>query len=288
MPGNLELGRPPRLFENRRSFTERTFFNGFCRKAGWETINFSVRRLVQGDVWQGNTDNHEAAIVVLGGKLSIDWGEGQKFMGGRENVFAGYPYIAYLPCGTSYKVRAESLVELAKSRVPSQMQLSPCLFTPADLGCEIRGGGDTTRQITQIIRPETKADKLMMNEVYTPGGNWSSYPSHRHDRRNFPKESDLDELYYFRIDHSDGFALFRQYDSTGAHDVAMPIRDGDLVILRDGYHLVAATPGYNVCYLAVLAGSERSLAASTDPRYDHLRNAWDATDPRVPLVNSRN
>jgi 5-deoxy-glucuronate isomerase len=123
----------------------------------------------------------------------------------------------------------------------------------------------------------------MMNEVYTPGGNWSSYPPHKHDYQNPPKESDLDELYYFRINDPDGFALFRQYDSTGAYDAAVTIRDGDLVILREGYHLVAAAPGYNVYYLAVLAGSERSLAASTDPRYDHLRNARKSRST-VPFV----
>jgi 5-deoxy-glucuronate isomerase len=253
--------------------------------AGWKTIGFSVHRLAKGDIWRDSTGDHEVAIVVLGGKLTIDWGEGPQSIGGRENVFAGYPSVVYLPCDIAYQVRAESLVEIAVSRIRSQMKLSPRLFTPADLDCEIRGGGNTTRQITRIIRPESKADKLMMNEVYTPGGNWSSYPPHKHDCRNPPKESDLDELYYFRMDHPDGFALFRQYDGMGTHDAAVTIRDGDLVILRDGYHLVAAAPGYKVYYLAVLAGAERSLAASTDPRYDHLRNAREAPDPRVPLVN---
>ena len=254
-------------------------------EAGWETIDFSVRCLAKGDVWEDGTGNHEAAIVVLGGKLTIDWGEGPQLIGKRENVFAGYPYVVYLPCGTSYEVRAESMVELAESRVRSELKLAPHLFTPPDLGCEIRGGGATTRQITRIIRPEAKADKLMMNEVYTPGGNWSSYPPHKHDCQNPPRESDLDELYYFRIDHPDGFALFRQYDSAGTYDAAVTIHDGDLVLLREGYHLVAAPPGYNVYYLAVVAGSQRSLAASTDPRYDHLRNAGTALDPRIPLVN---
>lgn len=254
-------------------------------EAGWETLGFTVRRLVTGEVWKGSTDDHEAAIVVLGGKMTIDWGEGPQSIGQRENVFSGFPYSVYLPCGVSYEVRAESLVEFAESRVRSRKKLKPRIIAPASAGNEIRGGGDTTRQIVRIIRPEAEADKLMMNEVYTPDGNWSSYPPHKHDTLNLPAECDLDEIYYFRVDHPDGFALLRVYDSAGNQDQTATIRDGDMALLRGGYHLVAAPPGYRVYYLAVLAGAARSLAASTDPRYDHLKNAWSTHDPRAPLVN---
>jgi len=254
-------------------------------EAGWKTIGFSARRLVAGEVWNGNTSDHEVAIVVLGGKLTIDWGEGPRSIGKRENVFSGYPYAVYLPCLTSFEVRAETLVELAESRVRSQLKLKSRIFAPSELGCEIRGGGDTTRQIVRIIRPETEADKLMVNEVYTPGGNWSSYPPHKHDTHNPPIECDLDEIYYFRIDHPDGFALLRQYNSAGTRDATAIVHDGDLVLLREGYHLVAAPPGYRVYYLAVLAGSARSTAASTDPRYAHLSKALPSPDPRIPGVN---
>jgi len=254
-------------------------------EAGWDTLAFSARRLAEGDVWQESTNDHEAAIVVLGGKMSIDWGKGAQTIGKRDNVFSGYPYCVYLPCGTSFEVRAETVVEFTESRVRSQMKVKPHLFTPADLGCEIRGGGDATRQIVRIIRPEYEADKLMMNEVYTPGGNWSSYPAHKHDTHNPPNEFDLDEIYYFRIDHPDGYALLRQYDGAGTWDVTVAVHDGDLALLREGYHLVAAPPGYRVYYLAVLAGSARAMAASTDPRYAHLGKAWPLPDPRIPIVN---
>ena len=253
-------------------------------EAGWDTLGFTARRLVEGEVLQGTTGDHEAAIVVLGGKMSIDWGDGPQSIGQRENVFSGYPHSAYLPCGVSFEVRAESLVEFAETRVRSQKRLKPRIIAPGAVGNEIRGGGDTTRQIVRIIRPDAEADRLMMNEVYTPDGNWSSYPPHKHDTLNPPVECDLDEIYYFRVDHPDGFALLRVYDAAGKRDATVTIRDGDLAILREGYHLVAAPPGYRVYYLAVLAGAARSLAASTDPRYDHLRNAWPAPDPRVPLV----
>jgi 5-deoxy-glucuronate isomerase len=255
-------------------------------EAGWDTLGFTARRLAQGAVWKGTTGEHEAILVVLGGKLIIDWGEGPRSMGQRKNVFSGYPYSAYLPKGTSFEVRAESLVEFAETRVRSTKQLKPRIITPADVGNEVRGSGNATRQILRILRPEEEADKLMANEVFTPDGNWSSYPPHKHDTLNLPMECDLDEIYYFRVNHPDGFAFLRVYDETGKWDSTALIRDGDLGLLRRGYHLVAAPPGYQVYYLAVLAGAARSLAASTDPSYDHLRNISSKPDPRVPLIHS--
>ena len=256
-------------------------------EAGWETLGFTARRLAPGDVWKGTTgDDHEAILVVLGGKLTIDWGEGPHALGKRENVFSGYPYSAYLPCGLSFEVRAETLVEFAETRVRSKKQLKPRIITPAEVGTEVRGAGNATRQILRILRPEAEADKLMANEVFTPDGNWSSYPPHKHDTLNLPVECDLDEIYYFRVDHPDGFAFLRVYDSAGKQDSTALVRDGDLGVLRSGYHLVAAPPGYGVYYLAVLAGAARNLAASTDPSYDHLKSASPKPDSRVPFIHN--
>ena len=252
--------------------------------AGWDTLGFSVCRLEKGEVWRESTGDDEVAIVLLGGKATIDWGEGPRPIGRREHVFSGYPYCVYLPRGASFELHAETLAEFTESRVRSRLKGEPHLFTPPDLGCEIRGSGDTTRQIVRIIRPEFAADKLMVNEVYTPGGNWSSFPPHKHELNDPPHESDLDELYYFRMDHPDGFALLRVYKSDGARDVTVTIHDGDLALLREGYHLVAAPPGCNVYYQAVLAGPVRSLAASVDPRYARMHDASPNPDPRIPII----
>jgi len=254
-------------------------------EAGWGTLGFTVRRLAEGASYHGTTGDSEAAIVVLGGKMNVDWGEGAQHIGERENVFSGYPYCVYLSPNTSFDVKAESVVEFSESRVHSRKQLNPRIIAPADVGEEVRGGGDTTRQILRVIRPEDEADRLMVNEVYTPGGNWSSYPPHKHECQNLPAECDLDEIYYFRVDHPDGFAFLRVYDSAGTRDDTVTIRDGDLALLRGGYHMVAAAPGYRVYYQAALAGAARALAASTDPRYSHLSKAWPAPDPRVPFIS---
>jgi 5-deoxy-glucuronate isomerase len=253
-------------------------------QAKWNTISFSVRRLIAGQYWQSNTQDHEAAIVLLAGTAVVDWGEGAHEIGGRKNVFSGYPYAVYLPCKTPVEIAAVSTCEFADCRVPSSAPLRPHLITPADCREEIRGGGNCTRQIVDIIRPEFPADKLMICEVYTPSGNWSSYPPHKHDVHNPPVEVDLDEIYYYRISHPDGYAFQRLYDAARTRDNTLTVVDGDLVLIKDGYHPVVAAHGYDVYYLNVLAGSARSMAASDDPRYAHLRRTGLARDPRVPLV----
>ncbi|MFZ0639118.1 MAG: 5-deoxy-glucuronate isomerase [Candidatus Acidiferrales bacterium] len=255
-------------------------------RAKWDTINFSVRRSVAGQYWQSNTRDEEAALVVLGGKATLDWGEGPREIGGRKDVFSGFPYAAYLPSRTPFEVSAITDCEFADCRTPSSARFSPRIITPADCREEIRGGGNCTRQIVDVIRPEFPADKLLICEVYTPSGNWSSYPPHKHDVHNPPDEVDLDETYYYRISKPEGYAFQRLYDAAGTRDNTLTLVDGDLVLIKDGYHPVVAAHGYDVYYLNVLAGSARSMAASDDPRYSHLRKTGLERDARVPLVRA--
>lgn len=253
-------------------------------EAGWQTMGFSVRRLKEGGIFAGDTGAHEAAIAVLSGRLTIDWGTGAHPLGQRGDVFSGYPSAAYLPPNTKFTIQAETVAEFAETQVSSRCALKPRVILPSEIISEIRGGGDATRQILKIIATDSEADKLMMNEVFTPAGNWSTYPPHKHEVHNLPSECDLDEIYYFRIGHPDGYALLRLYNSAGTSDVAVVVRDGDAVVLRDGYHMVAAPPGYNAYYLAVLVGAARSLACTLDPKYAHLAKNLPPQDPRVPIV----
>ena len=255
-------------------------------QANWKTISFSVRRLIKGQYWQSNTRNEEAALVVLGGKATVDWGEGPREIGGRSDVFSGYPYAIYLPSQTPFEVSAITTCELADCRAPSSARLAPRVITPAECREEIRGGGNCTRQIVDVIRPDFPAEKLLICEVYTPSGNWSSYPPHKHDVHNPPCEVDLDETYYYRIAKREGYALQRLYDAAGTRDDTLMVADGDVVLIKEGYHPVVAAHGYDVYYLNVLAGSARSMAASDDPRYAHLRKNVLERDPRVPLVRA--
>jgi 5-deoxy-glucuronate isomerase len=199
-------------------------------------------------------------------------------------VFSDYPHAAYLPPGTRFRVEADARTLLAEGRTAATGRFEPRTIRPEDCGFEVRGGGNATRQIVDVLPPGFPAERLMVCEVFTPGGNWSSYPPHKHDRDDPPREADLDETYYYRFREDDAYGIQRLYAPGDRGDQALVVRSGDLVLVRSGYHPFVAAHGYDAYYLNVLAGSRRSMAASDDPRYAGLRARWPAPDPRVPMV----
>jgi 5-deoxy-glucuronate isomerase len=253
-------------------------------QAKWDWMSFFVRRLRPDDVLRSHTGQEEAVFVVLGGTCLADWGEGPKQVGKRKSVFDGFPYALYLPSGSQAIFTAQTVCEIAECRVPSDARLAPRLITPTDVASSLRGGGNASRQIVDVITPAFPADKLMVVEVYTPGGNWSSYPPHKHDVHNPPAEVDLDEIYYYRIRQPEGFALQHLYSRNKSTEQTLKAKDGDVVLVHSGYHPVVAGPGYDVYYLNFLAGSSRALAVTEDPQHVWIRSTWNGTDPRLPLV----
>ena len=202
-------------------------------------------------------------------------------LGPRRDVFDEYPHALYLPRRTRFRVEADGPIELADARAPSRATLAAQVIRPEDCGFEIRGGGNATRQIVDIVPPSFAADRLMLCEVFTPAGNWSSYPPHKHDADKPPHEVKLEEIYYYRFAHPDAYGFQRLYDRES--DQAVTVQHGDVVLIRRGYHPFVTAHGYNAYYLNVLAGTRRSMAASDDPRYAAFR-AWPPPDPRVPVV----
>jgi 5-deoxy-glucuronate isomerase len=255
-------------------------------EAGWEWMSFSVRRLAPEAIAEYGSLREEVALVLLSGRCRADWGEGEQLIGQRENVFAGFPYALYLPAGNRATLKGETMCEVAECRVPSSARLEPRLVTPQDVVSSIRGGENSSRQIVEIIRSEFPADRLIAIEVYTPAGNWSSYPPHKHDVHAPPTEVDLDEIYYYRINDPRGFALQTLYKSEPSSNLTLKVHDGDAVPVREGYHPVVAGPGYDVYYLNFLAGTSRTLAVTEDPDHLWIRSAWKQPDPRLPLVRS--
>ena len=253
-------------------------------EAKWEWMSFFVRRLQPGDSYRSMTEHEEAAFVLLGGTCHADWGQGAKKVGRRQNVFDGLPYTVYLPAGHNVTFTAETCCEIAECRVPSEARLEPRLITPDEVASGLRGGGNVSRQVVDIMPPSFPADKLMVIEVYTPGGNWSSFPPHKHDVHNPPGEVDLDEIYYYRIQQPDGFAFQHLYSGDGSSECTVKARDGDAVLVKSGYHPVVAGPGYHIYYLNFLAGSARALAVTEDSKHVWIRSTWKETDPRLPLV----
>ncbi|HZS53723.1 MAG TPA: 5-deoxy-glucuronate isomerase [Bryobacteraceae bacterium] len=254
-------------------------------EVGWEHLGFRAVRLQQGGTISSTTAETEVAIVVLGGQCSVTSSAGKwDHVGRRKNVFNGLAYTVYLPVHTDYAVTAQTDLDIAICSCPAQRSFPARLITPRDVKVDTRGGGNATRQICNIITPDDSADRLIIIEVYTPAGNWSSFPPHKHDVHNPPSEVDLEEIYYYRIERPEGYAIQRVYSYDGTRDATLTVRDGELVLIPDGYHPVVAAHGYNVYYLNALSGSARSLAASLDPNYAWVSNTWDQKDPRVPFV----
>jgi 5-deoxy-glucuronate isomerase len=175
---------------------------------------------------------------------------------------------------------------------------APVLVTPAKVEIEIRGGDHATRQINRIMPPGFPCQRLVVVEVYTPDGNWSSYPPHKHDvhtvdAHGYLLQADLDEIYYYQIDKPEGYALQRVYTDADSplHRAGFPIdaaviaRNDDVVLIPEGYHPVSSPVGYTTYYLNVLAGSAQSLAAQDDPQFAWVKDSYQSLDPRVPIYD---
>ena len=254
-------------------------------ETGFEYLTFSVRRLARGEKFSGETGASELGLVILGGRCSIESAAGSwSSLGSRAHVFDGLPTALYLPIETDFTISAETDCEVALCFARATEKHPARLVTPDDIEVEVRGGANATRQINHILKPDFPAERLLLVEVYTPSGNWSSYPPHKHDIHQPPDEVDLEEIYYYKIDRPEGYAIQRVYTPDLSIDETLTVRDGELVLIPEGYHPVVAAHGYNVYYLNALAGSARSMAASDDPAYAWVRESWRENDPRVPLV----
>ena len=224
----------------------------------------------------------------MGGRCAVESGEGRWELGGRPSVFDGMPWALYLPRDTDYTVSALGDVEVAVSGALADERLEPRLVTPEDVEIEVRGSGNATRQINHIIKPEFPAQRLLVVEVFTPAGNWSSYPPHKHDEDHPPGEVVLEEVYYYRTrtEPPGAFAVQRLYSPRHGLDLTATVRDGDIMLVPHGYHTTASAHGYDLYYLNGLAGERRSMAAADDPLLAWIRPAWThlEPDPRVPMV----
>ncbi len=245
--------------------------------ANWEFIGLTVHRLEPGTQLSVESDGAEYAIVLLSGACSINHNGQRVVLGPRANIFDDPPWAYYLPVGSLCTVDVESTTEIAVCRAKAEVAYPPRLISPNDVGIEIRGAGNASREIRHVIKPEFAADKLLVVEVITPSGNWSSYPPHKHDIHDMPHESDLEEIYYYRIDTPEGFGLQRLYTADGSIDEAYVIKDGDLLLVPFGYHAFAVAQGYTGYYLNVLAGDEpvRTMQPSDDPRHAWVRATWN-------------
>ena len=234
----------------------------------FDYLTFRTCDLAAEQKFSGDTAGNELCLVILGGRCSIESSVGSwRGVGERAHVFGGLPTALYLPIETRFSVLAETDCQIALCYSRAEIAFPAHLVTSEEVEVEIRGGGNATRQINHILKPEFHAQRLMVVEVFTPSGNWSSYPPHKHDVHDPPAEVDLEEVYYYKIDRPEGYAIQRIYTADRKLDATLIVRDSELVLVPEGYHPVVAAHGYTVYYLNALAGSARSMASSDDPDY---------------------
>ena len=265
--------------------------------AGWEYISFQARRLGDGASWHFETGENELALVNISGRYTVKSDKGTwTGIGGRRSPFEEAAHALYLPRHTAFTVTAEEAGEFAVTWCPTDEDHDAWLIKPETVEVGLRGGDNVTRQINDLLPPGSPVHRLVLVEVYTPGGNWSSYPPHKHDIHITDDagnlvEADLEEVYYYRINPPEGYAFQRVYtdNSCPLHRAGFPIdavvmaEDGCAVLVPEGYHPVVSAPGYTTYYLNVLAGSAQVLANQDDPHYSWVKENYRSTDDRLPL-----
>lgn len=240
--------------------------------AGWTYVGFELHRLAPGEIAAGSLGADEAILVVVEGKAAItaagqDWG----VLGDRMDVFEKTPpHALYIPNGSDWQATAETALTLAVCKAPGKGGHAARRLGPEGITLTQRGAGSNTRWINNIaMEAEDVADSLLVTEVFTPAGNWSSYPSHRHDEDRFPEITYLEETYYHRLNPPQGFAVQRVYTEDGSLDETIAAKNHDVVLVPRGHHPCGAPHGYELYYLNVMAGPLRKWRFIADP--DH---AW--------------
>ena len=239
--------------------------------AGWGYVGFEVCELAPRETLSRDTGDREVCLVLLAGKARISGG-GEDFgtIGERNSPFEGRPWSVYVPAGASYSVTAETPLQLAICSAPGSGKYPGRLIAPDTLRTETRGEGTNKRFVCNILPEREPAESLLVVEVITPGGNWSSYPPHKHDRAAPGAETQLEETYYHRLKPAQGFAFQRVYTDDRSIDETMAVEDGDCVMVPRGYHPVGAPHGYDLYYLNVMAGPERAWRFQNDPAHDWI------------------
>ncbi|HEY7400686.1 MAG TPA: 5-deoxy-glucuronate isomerase [Actinomycetota bacterium] len=258
--------------------------------AAWAFTSLRVLRIQPGERRRLVFDGMEAALLPLAGSCAVEVGARRFDLEGRTNVFSRVSDFAYLPEGSEVVVTSAGGGSFALPAARASRRLEPARVDARAVAVEVRGGGVATRQINNFLAADAfEAERLIAVEVLTPGGNWSSFPPHKHDEHT-ETEVPLEEIYYFRIQGADGFGLHRTYTTDGAIDETVTVRDGDVFLIPRGYHgPCIAAPGHTMYYLNVMAGpAERAWRVCLDPAHEWLAEAFgrESPDPRCPLVTA--
>lgn len=235
-----------------------------CRLLDMQLVRLGDREQITGD-----TGDREVLAVIMGGRADFEAG-GKKFekVGGRPNPFAGKPHSVYLPAGTSYTITGAGPVEMALVSAPSDLECEPYVIGPDRVASGVWGAANFARRFNQILtlaaQPDLPARRLIVGETFTPSGNWSTYPPHKHEVDDLPREAYHEEIYFFKVAPGDGFGICHYYNDRGEEE-NFTVRDNTVLMAPYGFHTVVSAPGYTTYYLWFLAGDHRIQATADDP-----------------------
>ncbi|MCB8965797.1 MAG: 5-deoxy-glucuronate isomerase [Chloroflexota bacterium] len=230
-------------------------------------LDFQLLALEDGQTVTADSGDREVLAVLLGGKADFTVNE-HLFpgVGGRPNVFAGKPHSVYIPCGATYTVKGNGRVQIGLCSAPSELQTEPYVINPDHVTTGVWGAANFSRNFHQILtatsQPNLPAARLIVGETYTPSGNWSTYPPHKHEADDLPREAYHEEMYFFKVNPGDGFGITRFYNSEV--DTGYIVHDNTILMMPNGYHTVVSAPGYTTYYLWFLAGNHRVQAVVED------------------------
>ena len=239
--------------------------NGTCKN-----VEIDMLRLTDGGSKVYSETDTEYGLVILYGRCTVE-GEGfsYKNIGERETVFAGKATCVYVPRNTKFTITACGEVAVAVSKCPSFNDHKPVLITPDDVVEKDMGKPGWQRHAMFVLDERVEADQIYIGECWIEGGQWSSYPPHKHDDMNMPKEANTEEIYYYEFDKPQGFGIQKVYTMEGDIDETYTVKSGDFVEMPRGYHPFHSAPGYKNYMLWIMAGPVRGFYMTTDE--DH---AW--------------
>ena len=240
--------------------------------ANWKYVSFEVHQLATGQSKRFNSADKETCMVIVSGLADVVTdSESWINIGERMSVFENTaPYSVYAPPGEELMVTANTDLEVALCKAPAVGKYPSRLIKPQDCHYSLRGSGTNQRHVCNILFPDQDAEKLLVVEVITPNGNWSSYPPHKHDTDNLPAESALEETYYHKLDPQQGFAFQRVYTDDRSIDETIAVEHNSVVMVPEGYHPVGAPHGYELYYLNVMAGPTREWHFNNDPAHEWI------------------
>lgn len=263
------------------------------KSANWNYLYFEAREMDLGDIWKHNTGENEMAIVLLGGNYKVKSNKGDwETINGRKDVFSGVAHTLYLSRNTQFTLEAVSeRLDIAYGWCESDMDFPAKFVTPENTPVVIFGGDNATRQFNDLVPPGFGCQRIVSREVYTPSGNWSSFPAHKHDERIVDQEGNVlepiqEETYFYKFQKPEAYAIQQVYTKDKSLDEIIRAKHNDVIMIPKGFHPVVAEHGFHCYYLNFLAGSDQCLANTTDPDHEWIYDSWTSQDKRLPIVTA--